>query len=202
MFSGIDNPDVPLVPWVPDWEVSGATFTPNAAQDPDGLNSAASMIEDSAFGPHGGDTPTSAFSITELIATGVFSGYFKAAGRTNIALAFSAAFFPVPSSGPHDAFAYGELDLTTGVLTPHSSVTGDVTLTELVPWTVTDMGGGWWKVDYSFELEYTGVGVPGFWGVNEFSAAMMTGPTYPTDAVYAGDGVSGILVYRADFSVT
>jgi hypothetical protein len=116
------------------WTKSNATVTANATTAPDGLNTADTLVEDTATSTHYVTTPT------VTVTSGVpytFSCYVKAAGRSWVRLADTAfsnvtAFFNV----------------ATGVAgTIGSSVTAN---------SITSVGNGWYRCTITYATTTTG----------------------------------------------
>lgn len=141
------------------WSIARASITSDAIAAPDGTLTADKLVEDTSTNTH-----QAAQNRNIPVGQAVYSIYAKAAERT-------WAFFEVVS-GATDRYAY--VDLATGAVG-----SGNYTPT------VTDAGGGWWRVTFVFAALATSA------TVYAFSASANGGVSY------TGDGTSGIYLWGA-----
>lgn len=150
------------------WSKSQLTVTPNATTAPDGTSTAAKLVEAAFTGNHTASRATpSAVTVGQPY---VISVYAKAAERTQIRLAFTAAVFTTGS-------AY--FDLAAGTI-PVPAVAPDTSGIESV-------GNGWYRCWVKAIPE------------SAAAASLIVYPAVAGSSSYAGDGTSGVYVWGAQF---
>jgi hypothetical protein len=147
------------------WGLSLTTVTANAAPAPDGTTTADKLIPTVAAGNHFASQATG--SVTAGVSY-TFSGYCKADGYGWVYLAMGGGFI---SGG---AF----FNLTTGAFGSSFGIMSR---------TITDCGGGWWRVSMTAVATATG-------GVNFWTFWPTTGDGVTS---FTGNGTSGILAWGA-----
>lgn len=156
------------------WAKTGATVTANAVTSPDGTANADKLVEDTANSTHSfSQTATGAATTTYT-----YSIYAKAAERTKLAVWLRGA-----SSGNRYEVGF---DLSNGT-TFSGGVVGNFTNGSA---TITAAGGGWYRcvVTATTGAGETSIRTPTF---------MLAGSAVPSNAVYTGDGSSGMFFYGA-----
>jgi len=155
------------------WAKVRSTITANAATAPDGTTTADKIVEDTtASSTHPVYQGSTGFAAGVTATASVF---LKAGERTFVSI-----------GSPASATGTG-VNLTTGELV-------DVNVpgwTNAATRSVTDIGGGWYRVYYSF----TTVGSDGL------SDALRIFPNNGTTTSYTGDGTSGLYVWGAQLEV-
>ena len=149
------------------WTKTAATITSNAAIAPDGTLTADRTVENTALGVRYVQAPLTAF--TSGVAY-TLSCYFKAAGRSIVALYFETAAFP-------DAGRTAWFNLATQAVQAESGVTASI----------TDVGNGWLRCSITATADATTSARP--------SIAILTSMGAFTN--YTGDGWSGVFIWGA-----
>ena len=155
------------------WAKVRSTITANAATAPDGTTTADKIVEDTtASSTHPVYQGSTGFAAGVTATASVF---LKAGERTFVSI-----------GSPASATGTG-VNLTTGELV-------DVNVpgwTNAATRSVTDIGGGWYRVYYSFTTV----------GSDALSDALRIFPNNGTTTSYTGDGTSGLYVWGAQLEV-
>ena len=198
LFAGIDDPDIPPIPWAPSGDAYGATFTPSVTTDPDAGGDGATLIESAIDEQHGWRTPDAADASSDPAVFVEISGYVKAAGRNYVTIANGT----VSDLSASLVIASAVINLTTGAVTDDAvAVIGsDLSYTEPTPLAVTDAGNGWWHYIWRLRVEYIGGAFAGL-SIDQGIVALMNGSDPVTNLEYLGDGTSGVELYRTERTV-
>jgi hypothetical protein len=147
------------------WVKSGATITANAATAPDGAVTADKLVEDSALGNH---YATEAFASFVTGTAYTVSVYVKAGERN---------FFSIQCSAIAATGGIIFNLLTGAAVTAYGGASLGMA-------SVTDAGGGWWRLIITFSSVLTG-------SSNLYMSVRSTNST----SAYTGDGASGLYLW-------